>query len=60
MLRRVDYLAKIEDEVLYEIMFNLEQVQYESEDEILNDKQALISLTFIEKGEVDVYTKFDG
>ena len=41
-------------------MFNLEQVPYESEDEILNDKQAPISLTFIEKGEVDVYTKFDG
>ena len=60
MLRRVDYLAKVEEEVLYEIMFNLEQVPYESEDEILNDKQAPISLTFIEKGEVDVYTKFDG
>ena len=60
MLKRVEYLAKVEEEVLYEIMFNLTKEQYESETEILNDKHLPISLTFIEKGEVDVYTKFDG
>ena len=60
MLKRVEYLSKVEEEVLYEIMFNLKQEKYESETEILNDKHAQMSLTFIESGEVDVYTKFDG
>ena len=60
MLKRVEYLSKIEEEVLYEIMFNLELEQYESETEIMNDKPPTISLTFIESGSVDVYTKFDG
>ena len=60
MLKRVEYLSKIDEEVLYEIMFNLELEQYESETEIMNDKPPTISLTFIESGMVDVYTKFDG
>ena len=39
MLRRVEYLAKIEEEVLYEIMFNLKSVSYEAGENILSDKE---------------------
>ena len=60
MLRRLDYLEKIEDEVLYDIMFNLESVAVEKENTILNDKEEMLNLTFVEQGQIDVYTKFEG
>ena len=50
MLRRLDYLEKIEDEVLYDIMFNLESVTVEKENTILNDKEEMLNLTFVEQG----------
>ena len=50
MLRRLDYLEKIEDEVLYDIMFNLECVTVEKENTILNDKEEMLNLTFVEQG----------
>ena len=50
MLRRLDYLEKIEDEVLYDIMFNLESVVVEKENTILNDKEEMLNLTFVEQG----------
>ena len=39
MLKRLDYLAKVEDEVLYDIMFNLESHFIEKDSTILNDKE---------------------
>lgn len=60
MLRRLDYLEKIDDEVLYDIMFSLESVSVEKENTILNDKEEELNLTFVEEGQVDVYTKFEG
>ena len=60
MLKRLDYLAKVEDEVLYDIMFNLESHFIEKDSTILNDKEEELSLTFVEQGQIDVYTKFEG
>lgn len=41
-------------------MFNLESVSIEKESTILNDKEEELNLTFVEQGQVDVYTKFEG
>ena len=50
MLRRVEYLEKIEDYVLYDLMFNLESITIEKDSTILNDNEAELCLTFVEQG----------
>ena len=60
MIRRVEYLKKHENEVLYDLMFNLVPRTFEKDSIVLAEEQPSDMLSFIEDGVIEVYTKFEG
>lgn len=59
MLKRVEYLTKHDDEVLFDLMFSLESRSLEKDDMVLAEDSPADALHFIEDGVIDVYTKFE-
>ena len=59
MLKRVEYLEKHDDEVLFDLMFSLESKNEEKGNLILSENQLSDALYFVEDGEVEVYTSFE-
>ena len=59
MLKRVEYLTKHDDEVLFDLMFSLESRTLEKDEMVLVEDSPADALLFIEDGVIDVYTKFE-
>ena len=59
MLKRVEYLTKHDDEVLFDLMFSLESKNLEKDEMVLAEDSPADALLFIEDGVIDVYTKFE-
>ena len=59
MLKRVEYLTKHDDEVLFDLMFSLESKVKEKDEMVLAEDSPADALIFIEDGVIDVYTKFE-
>ena len=59
MIKRVEYLAKHDDEVLYDLMFSLQPKTFEKDSIVLAEENAANALYFIEEGILEVYTKFE-
>lgn len=60
MVMRVDYMEKISDETLYDVIFSLASKDYESGTVILAEEQLANSLFFVEQGMLEIYTQFEG
>ena len=65
MIKRVEYLEKHDDAVLFDLMYNLESMDFEKDTVFLAEDQARTeaptnALYFVEDGELEVYTKFEG
>lgn len=59
MIKRVEYLAKQDDEVLFDLMFSLEPESFEKDMKVLSEESPANALYFIEEGTVEVYTRFE-
>ena len=59
MVKRVEYFDKADDDILYEIVFNLEIKQHQKDDMILGDKDDIDSIYFMEEGIVQVSSEFE-
>ena len=59
MIKRVEYLAKQDDEVLFDLMFSLQPKSLEKDETLLAEEQPANALYFIEEGIVEVFTKFE-
>ena len=59
MIKRVEYLQKHEDEVLFDLMFSLVPKTFEKDHLVLAEEGAADTLSFIEDGILEVYTKFE-
>lgn len=60
MIKRVEYLQKHEDEVLYDLMFSLQPCSFEKDKVVLKEEESADTLSFIEDGVIEVYTNFEG
>ena len=60
MIKRLDYMDKIGDETLYDVIFGLSSKDYESGTVILAEEQLANSLFFVEQGTLEIYTQFEG
>lgn len=60
MFKRVDYLEKLEDAVLFDLMFNLEAQSNDKNDVILDPSKESNTMYFVEDGILEVYTRFEG
>lgn len=59
MIKRVEYLAKQDDEVLFDLMFSLQPKSFEKDSTLLDEEKPADALYFIEEGIVEVFTKFE-
>ena len=59
MIKRVEYLQKHEDEVLFDLMFSLQPVSFEKDSTVFSEESQANALTFIEDGVLEAYTKFE-
>lgn len=59
MIKRVEYLEKHEDEVLFDLMFSLVPKNYEKDSIVLEEDKPANALYFIEEGVVEAFTKFE-
>lgn len=59
MIKRVEYLQKHEDEVLFDLMFSLESKTFEKDTTVLTEENQADSLYFIEDGILEAYTSFE-
>ena len=59
MIKRVEYLQKHEDEVLFDLMFSLRPEAFEKDSIVLAEENPANALYFIEDGILEAYTKFE-
>ena len=59
MIKRVEYLQKHDDEVLFDLMFSLQPISFEKDSTVLAEESAANALYFIEDGVLEAYTKFE-
>lgn len=59
MLKRVEYLTKHSDEVLFDLMFSLDTKSLEKDAMCLVEDSTADAVHFIEDGAIEVYTKFE-
>ena len=59
MIKRVEYLAKHDDNVLYDLMFSLVPKTFEKDSIVLAEDNPANALYFIEEGILEVFTKFE-
>ena len=61
MVRQVDYLQNCDNEdLIYDIIFSLQQESFEKDQVILQVNQPADKIYFLEEGEVELYTFFEG
>lgn len=60
MVQSVEYLRDCEEQVLYNIIFSLKPKLYEKDTLVLTDSHQANSIFFIEDGEMEVFTYFEG
>lgn len=56
MLKRVDYLRDVSEEIIYEIMFSLQPRQFEKDSIVLQEDANAGSVQFLEQGVIEVFT----
>jgi len=59
MLKRVEYLRDVAEEILYEIMFSLAPRQFEKDSIVLQEDANAGSVQFLEQGVIEVFTQFE-
>ena len=59
MIKRVQYLKNIDNEVLFDIMFSLTTKSFEPDTIVIAEEEVANSLYFIESGCLEVYTQFE-
>ena len=59
MIKRVEYLKKHDDEVLFDLMFSLESRSLEKGSIVLDEDRPANAIYFIEEGVLEAYTKFE-
>ena len=59
MIKRVEYLQKHEDEVLFDLMFSLVPKTFEKDHLVLAEEHPADTMSFIEDGILEVFTKFE-
>lgn len=59
MLKRVEYLRDVDEEIIYEIMFSLQPKQFEKDSIVLQEDANAGSIQFLEQGLIEVFTQFE-
>ena len=59
MVKRVEYLDQAADDIVFDIVFSLEQKFFDKDQMILAQNSNIKEIYFIEEGEVQVETEFD-
>ena len=59
IIKGVEYFAKIDDEVFFDIMFALKSKSYEKDESIMSEDSNAEALLIVEEGLLDVYTSFE-
>ena len=60
MIKRVEYLDKVPDDILFDLIFSLISVSIDKDQPVLNVFDSISSIYFIEEGTVEVWTSFEG
>lgn len=60
MIKRVEYLKKHDDEVLFDLMFSLTPKTFEKDTIVLPEDHPASELYFVEDGILQAYTRFEG
>ena len=59
IIKHVEYLKNIDDEILFDIMFSLKVKNFEQDTIVIAEESIATSLYFVEQGCLEVYTNFD-
>ena len=60
MIKRVEYLDRVPDDILFDLIFSMQYISFEKDQHVLSKNQRITSIQFIEEGIVEVWTSFDG
>ena len=60
MIKRVEYLDLVPDDILFDLIFSLVSVNIDKDQPVLNVFDSITSIYFIEEGTVEVWTNFEG
>ena len=60
MIKRVEYLDKVPDDILFDLIFSLISISIDKDQPVLNVFDSISSIYFIEEGTVEVWTSFEG
>ena len=60
MIKRVEYLDLVPDDILFDLIFSLVSVNIDKDQPVLNVFDSITSIYFIEEGIVEVWTNFEG
>ena len=60
MIKRVEYLDKVPDDILFDLIFNMSTISFEKNQRVLSNNQRITSIYFIEEGMIEVWTSFEG
>ena len=60
MIKRIEYLDNVPDDILFDLIFSMKYISFEKDSNVLSKNQRITSIQFIEEGIVEVWTSFDG
>ena len=60
MVRSVDYLKNCSEDLIYDIVFSLQLENFEKDSIVLQTNNQADKIYFIEEGQVELYTSFEG
>jgi len=60
MIKRVEYFDLVPQDILYDLIFSLEIKIFDKDDVVLHTDEIIDSILFIEEGQIEVHTEFDG
>ena len=59
MIKRIEYLDLVPIDILYELIFSLDEKIFEKDDTVLEKESQIDSIYFVEDGIIDVITEFE-
>ena len=59
-MMRVEYLDKVPDDILFDLIFSLDSKNIDKDQPVLNVFDPITSIYFIEEGTVEIWTSFEG
>ena len=60
MIKRVEYLDKVPNDILFDLIFSLKTKYFDKDQPVLSLFKPITSIYFIEEGTVEVWTSFEG